>query len=158
MLKLEFDGVIDMKIREVNENKKQFIALLLLADEQENMIDHYLEKGTMYVLEDGNVKAECVVTDEDNGILEIKNIAVDPKNQGQGYGKALIDFLASKYADEYSILQVGTGDSPLTVPFYEKCGFVRSHNIPNFFTDNYDHPIYECGVQLIDMVYLQRCL
>ena len=39
-----------MKIREVNENKKQFIALLLLADEQENMIDHYLEKGTMYVL------------------------------------------------------------------------------------------------------------
>ena len=154
----KFDGVIDMKIREVNENKKQFIALLLLADEQENMIDHYLEKGTMYVLEDGNVKAECVVTDEDNGILEIKNIAVDPQNQGQGYGKALIDFLASKYADEYSILQVGTGDSPLTVPFYEKCGFVRSHNIPNFFTDNYDHPIYECGVQLIDMVYLQRCL
>ena len=154
----KFDGVIDMKIREVNENKKQFIALLLLADEQENMIDHYLEKGTMYVLEDGNVKAECVVTDEDNGILEIKNIAVDHQNQGQGYGKALIDFLASKYADEYSILQVGTGDSPLTVPFYEKCGFVRSHNIPNFFTDNYDHPIYECGVQLIDMVYLQRCL
>ena len=151
-------GDIDMKIREVNENKKQFIALLLLADEQENMIDHYLEKGTMYVLEDGNVKAECVVTDEDNGILEIKNIAVDPQNQGQGYGKALIDFLVSKYADEYSILQVGTGDSPLTVPFYEKCGFVRSHNIPNFFTDNYDHPIYECGVQLIDMVYLQRCL
>ena len=154
----KFDGVIDMKIREVNENKKQFIALLLLADEQENMIDHYLEKGTMYVLEDGNVKAECVVTDEDNGILEIKNIAVDPQNKGQGYGKALIDFLVSKYADKYSILQVGTGDSPLTVPFYEKCGFVRSHNIPNFFTDNYDHPIYECGVQLIDMVYLQRCL
>lgn len=149
---------INMKIREVNENKKQFIALLLLADEQENMIDHYLEKGTMYVLEDGNVKAECVVTDEDNGILEIKNIAVDPQNQGQGYGKALIDFLSSKYADEYSILQVGTGDSPLTVLFYEKCGFVRSHNIPNFFTDNYDHPIYECGVQLIDMVCLQRCL
>ena len=103
MLKLEFDGVIDMKIREVNENKKQFIALLLLADEQENMIDHYLEKGTMYVLEDGNVKAECVVTDEDNGILEIKNIAVDPKNQGNGYGKALMDFLAEKYAEEFDV-------------------------------------------------------
>ena len=96
-----------MKIREVNENKKQFIALLLLADEQENMIDRYLEKGTMYVLEDNDVKAECVVTDEGNGILEIKNIAVNPKYHGMGYGKALIDFLASKYADEYSILQVG---------------------------------------------------
>ena len=33
-----------MIIREVNENKKQFISLLLLADEQENMIDRYLEK------------------------------------------------------------------------------------------------------------------
>ena len=145
-----------MRIREVNENKKQFISLLLLADEQESMVDRYLEKGNMYVLEDGNVKAECVVTDEGNEILEIKNIAVDPENQGKGYGKTLIDFLAIKYADEYSILQVGTGESPLTVPFYEKCGFVRSHNIPNFFTDNYDHPIYECGVQLIDMAYLQR--
>jgi ribosomal protein S18 acetylase RimI-like enzyme len=97
---------MDMKIREVNENKKQFISLLLLADEQENMVDRYLEKGTMYVLEDGDVKAECVVTGEDNGILEIKNIAVDPQNQGKGYGKALIDFLASKYADEYSVLKL----------------------------------------------------
>ena len=147
-----------MNIREIHENKKRFLPLLLLADEQENMIDRYLERGTMYVLDDYGVKAECVVTDEGNGILEIKNIAVDPKYHGMGYGKALIDFLASKYADEYSILQVGTGDSPLTVPFYEKCGFVRSHNIPNFFTDNYDHPIYEGGVQLIDMIYLQRCL
>ncbi|WP_432633043.1 GNAT family N-acetyltransferase [Brachyspira sp.] len=147
-----------MKIREVNENKKQFISLLLLADEQESMVDRYLEKGTMYVLEDNDVKAECVVTAEGNGILEIKNIAVDPKYHGMGYGKMLIDFLANKYAKEYSILQVGTGDSPLTIPFYEKCGFVRSHKIPNFFTDNYNNPIYEGGVQLIDMIYLQRRL
>ena len=35
------------------------------------MIDRYIEKGTMYVLEDDNVKAECVVTDEGNGILRI---------------------------------------------------------------------------------------
>ena len=64
-----------MKIREIKENKKQFLSLLLLADEQENMIDRYLERGTMYVLNDNGVKAECVVTDEGNGILEIKNIA-----------------------------------------------------------------------------------
>lgn len=147
-----------MIIREVNGNKKQFISLLLLADEQENMIDRYLEKGTMYVLEDSDVKAECVVTDEGSGILEIKNIAVEPESQGKGYGKSLIDFLVSKYKGHYSVLQVGTGDSPLTVPFYEKCGFVRSHRIRNFFTDNYDHLMYECGVQLVDMVYLQRKL
>ena len=147
-----------MKIRKVNKNKKQFLALLLLADEQEDMVDRYLEKGTMYVLYDCGVKAECVVTDEEDGILEIKNIAVVPEHQRAGYGRSLIDFLARKYKGRYSVLQVGTGDSPLTIPFYEKCGFVHSHRIANFFTDNYDHPIYERGVQLIDMVYLQRHL
>lgn len=68
----------------------------------------------------------------------------------------MIDFLIQKYKDRYQILQAGTGDSPLTIPFYEKCGFVRSHCIKNFFLDHYNHPIYECGVQLTDMVYLQR--
>lgn len=128
----------------------------MLADEQESMIDKYLDRGTMYVLEDNGVKCQCVVTDEGNKILEIKNIATEPKHQGKGYGKYMIDFIVQKYKDKYSLLQVGTGDSPLTVPFYEKCGFVRSHRIKNFFIENYDHPIYECGFRLTDMVYLQR--
>lgn len=113
----------------------------------------------MYVLEDGNVKAGNVLLPMK--VMEYLKSRISQsirKVRGKGYGKALIDFLASKYADEYSVLQVGTGDSPLTIPFYEKCGFVRSHKIPNFFTDNYDHPIYEGGVQFIDMIYLQRCL
>ncbi len=145
-----------MKIKEIKENKKQFLPLLLLADEQEDMIDRYLNRGIMYVLDDDGVKCECVVTDEGNGILEIKNIATEPEYQGKGYGKALIDFVATTYKGEYSTLQVGTGDSPSTIPFYEKCGFIRSHSIKDFFTDNYDHPIYEGGIQLVDMVYLRR--
>ena len=147
-----------MEIRQVFQSKKQYLDLLLLADEQEDMIDRYLERGTMYILEDNGVKCECVVTDEGNGILEIKNIATVPEAQRKGYAKRMIEFLIGEYAGQYSVLQVGTGDSPLTVPFYEKCGFVRSHTLPNFFTDHYDHPIFECGVQLIDMIYLQRKL
>lgn len=150
--------MIYVKITQVKENKKQYLSLLLLADEQENMIDRYLDRGIMYVLDDDGVKSECVVTDEGNGILEIKNIATEAGCQGKGYGKALIDFLVNEYAGKYAVLQVGTGDSPLTVPFYQKCGFVCSHRIPNFFTENYDHPIFECGVQLVDMIYLQRKL
>lgn len=145
-----------MEIREIKGDKKQFLSLLLLADEQEDMIDRYIEKGTVYVLDDDGVKCQCVVTNEGNGILEIKNIATKPEHQGKGYGKKLIDFLIMNYRETYSVLQVGTGDSPLTVPFYEKCGFIRSHSIKNFFTDHYDHPIYEGGVQLVDMVYLRR--
>lgn len=147
-----------MLIKEIIDDKMLYMDLLLLADEHEDMIHRYLEKGTMYVLDDSGVKAECIVTDEGNGILEIKNIAVKPEYQGRGYGKTLINFLIHRYTGKYSILQVGTGDSPLSIPFYENCGFVRSHSISNFFTDNYDHPIYESGIQLVDMVYLQRPL
>ena len=145
-----------MEILEIKSDKKKYMDLLLLADEQEDMIDRYLDRGTMYILDDDGVKAECVVTEEADGILEIKNIATDPKCQRNGYGKKLIDFIIEKYSGRYAVLQVGTGDSPLTIPFYEKCGFRRSHIVKNFFPDHYDHPIYEDGVQLVDMVYLQR--
>ena len=147
-----------MRIYEVSENKKKYMNLLFLADEQEDMIERYLEKGTMYVLEDDGIKGECVVTEEDRNVLEIKNLAVVPECHRIGYGRALIEFIAKKYREQYCILQVGTGDSPLTIPFYEKCGFVRSHSVKNFFTDNYDHPIYEGGVQLKDMIYLRKQL
>ena len=145
-----------MEIFQVKSDKKKYIDLLLLADEQKDMIDHYLERGTMYVLDDDGVKAECVVTEESEEILEIKNIATEPSHQGKGYGKMLIDFIIEMYSGQYAVLQVGTGDSPLTVPFYEKCGFRRSHSVKDFFIKNYDHPIWECGVQLVDMVYLQK--
>ena len=147
-----------MRIYEVSENKKKYMDLLFLADEQEDMIERYLEKGTMYVLEDDEIKGECVVTEEGRNVLEIKNLAVVPDCHKKGYGRALIEFIAEKYREQYCILQVGTGDSPLTIPFYEKCGFVRSHSVKNFFTDNYDHPIYEGGVQLKDMIYLRKQL
>jgi len=145
-----------MKISEVKTNKKAYMNLLLLADEQEDMIDRYLERGTMYVLDDDGVKAECVVTDEGDGVLEIKNIAVLPECQHKGYGKRLIQYIEQKYGKDFRILRVGTGDSPLTIPFYERCGFVEIYRLRNFFIDNYDHPIFECGTQLIDMVYLEK--
>ncbi len=147
-----------MEIKEIRENKKQYLSLLLLGDEQEDMIDRYLEKGTLYVLDDGGVKTVCVVTDEGDGILEIKNIATAPDSQGKGYGKAMIDFIVQTYRGQYAFLQTGTGDSPLTVPFYERCGFSRSHVIPHFFTEHYDHPIWEGGKMLDDMIYFRRKL
>ncbi len=81
-----------MEIRQVRQDKKRLLPLLLLADEQEDMIDRYIDAG----------------------------------------------------------------DSPATVPFYEECGFKRSHIVKNFFPDHYDHPIYECGTRSVDMIYLRR--
>ena len=45
-----------MDIRRIESGKRDFLPLLLLGDEQEDMIDRYLERGTMYVLEDGGVE------------------------------------------------------------------------------------------------------
>ncbi len=147
-----------MIIREI-KNKRDYLPLLLLADEQEDMIDRYLDRGAMFLLEeDGVVKGECVVTDEGQGVLEIQNLAVAPAFQGMGYGKRLIEFVAGHYRNRYAVLQAGTGDSPLTVPFYERCGFVRHHVVKNYILDHYDHPIFEGGKQLKDKVFLRKQL
>ena len=144
-----------MNIFEVKADKKQYLPLLLLADEQEDMIDRYLERGTMYALKDGaSVRAVCVVTDEGEGTLELKNLAAAPEYQRRGYGRRLVDFLAEAYRGQYRRLLVGTGDSPLTIPFYEACGFRESHRVKDFFLEHYDHPIYEAGRRLTDMVLL----
>ncbi|ADK84676.1 GCN5-related N-acetyltransferase [Desulfarculus baarsii DSM 2075] len=143
-----------MEIIKVTTGKKRYLDLLLLGDEQEDMIDKYLERGEMFVLDDDGVKAQCVVTKESAGVYELKNIAVRPDCQRQGLGKALVDFLLSRLAACQTLL-VGTGDSPGVLRFYEKCGFNQSHRVKNFFVDNYDHPIFENGAQLVDMIYLK---
>ena len=108
-----------MDIILLTENKKQYIDLLLLADEQESMIDRYLERGDMFVLNDNGVKAICVVADETNGICELKNIAVTSESQRQGYDKRLINYLVKHYAGKYTQMIVGTGDVPSSVSFYK---------------------------------------
>lgn len=145
-----------MKIIQLTENKKQYLDLLLLADEQESMIDRYLERGDMFVLDDNGVKAVCVITHEGDGVCELKNIAVSPESQRKGYGKRLIDYLVTHYSGKYLRMIVGTGDVPSAIGFYKSCGFVYSHRIANFFTDHYDHQMFEDGVLLKDMVYLKR--
>ena len=145
-----------MKIVIIKKNKKDFLDLLLLADEQENMIDKYIERGIMFAIYDNDLKGVCIVTKEEDRAYEIKNIAIYENFHGQGYGKKLIEYICEYFKGDCDIIYVGTGDSPLTVPFYEKCGFKKSHRIKNFFIENYDNPIYECGKQLIDMIYLKK--
>lgn len=145
-----------MRFQQVHENKAQYMDLLFLADEQEDMIYRYLDQGEMFLLLDPEVVGECVVCDLGEGVFEIKNIATFPEHQGKGYGRALIEFVLAHYRDRCHTMLVGTGDSPLTVPFYKKCGFTEHHRVKNFFLDHYDHPIIEEGVQLVDMVYFSR--
>jgi len=145
-------------ITRILTNKKRYLELLLLGDEQESMINRYLERGEMFVLKENGVKAVCVVTDEGESTCELKNIAVVPDAQRQGYGKKLIDWLLTHYSEKYNRMLVGTGDVPSTVGFYLHCGFTYSHRVENFFIDHYDHIIIEDGIQLKDMIYLKYTL
>jgi len=117
-------------------DKKKFMNLLLIADEQENMINKYLYRGKLFALYEGDLKSVCVVTEESKGVFELKNIATDPKYQRMGYGQKLIFYLFEVYKDLGTTMLVGTGDSPKTINFYQKCGFAYSHSVKNFFVDN----------------------
>ena len=147
-----------MRIEKITDNKKQYLDLLLLADEQENMIDKYLTIGDMFALYDDDLKTVCVVVAIDEKTCELKNIATYKKYQGNGYAKTLIKFVSDFYKNNYKTMLVGTGDVPKILSFYESCGFEKSYSIQNFFTENYDRPIFEEGIQLIDMVYLKKAL
>lgn len=148
-----------MKIVKIADNDKtKYMDLLIIADEQISMIEKYLYRGDMFALCDDDLKALCVVTEEGPGVYEIKNMVTVPQYQRQGYGSKLISCIVDSYRDKGKDLYVGTGDVPATLHFYETCGFERSHIVKNFFTDNYDHAIYEDGKQLVDMVYLKRRL
>jgi GNAT superfamily N-acetyltransferase len=147
-----------LRIEKITNNKKQYLDLLLLADEQEDMIDRYLESGDMFALYDDDLKTVCVVVAVDKETCELKNIATYKQYQGEGYAKTLIEFVSDYYKNIYKSMLVGTGETPTILSFYERCGFEKSHFIKNFFTDHYDHPMFEDGIQLIDMVYLKKNL
>ena len=74
------------------------------------------------------------------------------------FKKKLVSFIEDKYRATYSTLIVGTGESPLTLPFYQKLGFEIFDRKKDFFTNNYDHPIFEDGHQLVDMIMLKKSL
>lgn len=144
-------------IIEIHEDKKRFLPLLLLADESEAMIDRYLSPGRLFVLKEGGVvRTVAVVLALNETECELKNLATDPAWQRQGYGKAMVRYLADHFLKAYQTLYVGTGEVPGILGFYRRCGFRPSHRIENFFVEHYPEPIVEEGIRLVDMVVLRQ--
>ncbi len=110
-----------MKIREVKENKKQFLSVLLLADEQENMIDRYLKETLCMCLMITVIKAKWELLRRNTTGLLKQRRATEPEYEGKGYAKALIDFIVKEYLQLFGFT-VGTG-IVLTVPCVGKVRF-----------------------------------
>ena len=147
-----------MHIERIPDAQKESLReLLLLADEQWDCVMQYLSRSTVYALyEHGEICAECALTDEGNGLAEVQNLAVEPAHQRKGYGRALMSYALRRCRGRFERLRVRTGDSPLTVPFYESCGFVQVARIEGDILARYDHPIFEAGKQLVDTVVLEQ--
>ncbi len=144
-----------MEIIEVMDNKDKYMDLLLLGDEQESMVRRYLYRGELFALFDNDLKTVSVVTQENEEIYEIKNIATYEKYQGKGYGSIMLKYIIENIKNKGKQLLVGTGESDKIIAFYKKFGFKYSHTIKDFFIDNYHHKMYENGKQLKDMIYLK---
>lgn len=143
-------------IRIIQEGKRRYLPLLLEADPCEAMIERYLDRGTLYVLEDGGRPlAAAVMVALDDGRCELKNIATDPAARGRGLASLLLARLFQDWRGHGEML-VGT-TAPM-LPFYRRFGFAESHVAAGFFVDNYPEPIYEDGVRCVDMLYLKRSL
>lgn len=91
-------------IRNITKGKKRYLDLLLIGDEQERMIDRYIDRGEMYVLFISDTAAGvCVITKESNGLIEIRNIAILPEYRRKGFGRSLLEFVERLY-NGYDIL------------------------------------------------------
>lgn len=131
-----------MDIRRIESGKRDFLPLLLLGDEQEDMIDRYLDRGTLLALYDGGLRAVCVVTKEAPGVFEIKNLAVEPAFQRQGYGRAMVRHVAGACRTAGGTrLLVGTGTVPSPSPSTGPAGSGKATGSPissfNFTTTPY---------------------
>ena len=144
-----------MEIKQITDNKEQYMDILLIADEQENMINKYLNRGDLFALYDDDLKTVSVVTKENYDTYEIKNIATYEKYRSKGYGGCMIKYIIQHYKNRCKVLIVGTGENEKILSFYKNFGFIYSHTVKDFFIDNYDHEIFEDGVQLKDMIYLK---
>lgn len=148
-----------MEIQQITENKQKYMDMLLIADPQEDMVEKYLDDGEMFVLiEDCEIRTICVVKLLNNRKCELKNLATRMEDRGKGYAKYMIHYLCEHYSNSCDTMYVGTGNCTKTIEFYEKCGFMNSHIVANFFLDNYREPIYEDGIRLRDMIYLKKRL
>jgi ribosomal protein S18 acetylase RimI-like enzyme len=136
------------------------MPLLLLADPEEAAIQKYIGQCDIFAaMEDGVPVGVCAVLPLDENRCELKNLAVAPAYQRKGCGRQLVEYVLNRYKGKFAFMLVGTSDTTQDqIRFYTRCGFQYDHTIKNFFIDNYKKPIYDSGVQCVDMIVLKHCL
>lgn len=150
-----------MIIRKLESNESLPMELLLLADESQELVEEYIQRGQCFVAEvDQFIIGEYVLLPTRPATVELVNIAVHESWQGQGIGKQLVTHAVQRARNlGYQTIEIGTGNSGFAqLALYQKCGFRMVGIDRDFYVRHYAEEIYENGIQLRDMVRLSQDL
>ncbi|MDP4095560.1 GNAT family N-acetyltransferase [Paenibacillus sp. P96] len=150
-----------MNIRKLQTNETYPMELLLLADPSRKLVEEYINRGESFIAEEGHeILGIYVLLPTRPETVELVNIAVAERVQGQGIGKMLILHAIQTAKDKgYKTIEVGTGNSSIgQLALYQKSGFRIVGVDPNFFVRHYEEEIYENGIQCRDMIRLSQDL
>ena len=147
-----------INVEKITQNKKDYLGILLIADPSEKAVAKYLDSSDLFVMfEDAEPVCAASVIRVSGDTCELKNIAANKLRRG--FGSKMLSYLFDYYKGKYDFMEVGTANSSLgNISFYERNGFTVTHQIDNFFTDNYDEPIFEDGIQCEHMIMLKKRL
>ncbi|MFD1414969.1 GNAT family N-acetyltransferase [Oceanobacillus jeddahense] len=145
-------------IRKLHTEEALPMNLLLLADPSERLVRDYTTRGTCYVLEkEEKMVGVYVLLPTRPDTVELVNVAVDEAYHGQGLGKQLVLHAIQEARQQgYRTIEIGTGNSGVNqLALYQKCGFRMTSIDRDFFLRHYEEPIFENGIQVVDMVRLE---
>lgn len=146
-----------IQIRPLSHDESLPMDLLLLADPSKEKVLTYVQSGSCYAaFHEEDVIGVYVLTPLSQHTVEIMNVAVKESWQGKGIGKQLIHHaIAEAKVSGFQAIEIGTGNSSIQqLALYQKCGFRIASIDHDFFLKHYDEPIYENGIQCMDMVRL----
>lgn len=134
------------------------MELLLDADPDERRVADHLAHGELHVARNlGSAAGVIVIRQTGKDTWEIMNCSVAPEYRRQHCGTVLVLHALAVIRNKGArYAELGTSDaSPGPMALYESCGFRISGVVKNHFTDNYPEPVWDNGVQCIDMIRMR---
>ncbi|MFX3675001.1 MAG: GNAT family N-acetyltransferase [Paenisporosarcina sp.] len=146
-----------MNIRKLTKDEALPWDLLLLADPSRLIVESYVKSGVVYVGEESEeVIGVYVLKETEKVVVEVMNLAVQESFQNKGLGKQLLAHAIEEASKRgYAQIEIGTGNSSISqLRLYQQCGFRIVGVDFDYFTRNYDEPLYENGLLCRDMIRL----
>ena len=140
-------------------DRERHLPLLLEADDVEEHIHGYLDRGQLFEIRDADALIGVAVLVTDADTVEIWNIALSEEQRGHGSGRHAIELIAGRCREQgASRLTVGTSDCSLgTMAFYRRVGF-RFAGVRKGYFDDYPVLVVENGIRARDMVMFEMDL